>query len=39
MPRKKSKDKFRGIPSWDKSREKQQEQSEIASEACSRQPF
>ena len=32
---KKSKDKFRGIHSWDKSREKQQEQSEIASEACS----
>ena len=35
MPRKKSKDKFRGIPLWDKSREKQQEQSEIASEVCS----
>ena len=35
MRRKKSKDKFQGIPSWDKSRKKQQEQSEIASEACS----
>ena len=35
IPRKKSKDKFRGISSWDKSREKQQEQPEIASEACS----
>ena len=35
MPRKKSKDKFRGMPSWDKSRAKPQEPSEIASEACS----
>ena len=35
MPRKKSKDKFLGIPSWDKSRLKQKNQSQSASEACS----
>lgn len=35
MPRKNSKDKFRGIPSWDKSQKKQPYQSESVSEAGS----
>ena len=35
MPGKKSKDKFRRIPSWDKSRERQPVQSQNVSEDCS----